>query len=427
MNMRSSKNNVLRILDVLASVILMQWIAIGCTGESGKPQGMEDMPGMQMKGMDHSIHQHSMPKAAASELDTISLPVNLSVLSSQTAIKPVRLDGEYFITASGSIEADERRSYKVSSRIAGRIERLYVKYQYQFVRKGEKIFDLYSPELSRNQEELLFLLTSGSDTTLLVKAEEKLRLLGISEQQLLQLKIKKQLLPSLTFYSPYEGYVLFDNGITASTGTPAMQSPSSMAMSGMNTRISSTQPMSGSEPSSWIREGEYIGRGQTLFRVNDLKNLWGTLSLNNSYQNQIRIGAAVKLISELYPSDTIHTMVNFIEPVYREGRKFLRVRVNLAGGSKDLKVGSLLSGRIAASSRNRLLVPYTSILFLGKRRIVWVKIASKSGASIFQAREVATANEYDRMIEITSGLGDNEEIAPEAGYMIDREGLIKAE
>jgi membrane fusion protein, copper/silver efflux system len=423
MNMRSNKNNIRRILDFLVVAILMQWIAVGCTGENEKPQQqqeMKDMSAMEMKGMDHSMHQHQVPKTSASELDTISLPVSLSVLSSQRAITPTRSSGEYFVAVSGSIEADERRSYIVSSRIAGRIERLYVKYQYQFVRKGEKILDLYSPELNRDQEELLFLLRSGGDTNLFTKAEQKLRLSGISEQQLLQIKTTRQILPSFTFYSPYDGYVLFDGGKTTSIRIQDMQSPSGGAMSGMNTGMSASQPMPGNDLTSRIREGEYVGRGQTLFRTNDLKTFWGVFSLDNSYLNQIKIGAEVRLTSELYPSDTLHTSVNFIEPVYREGKKFLRVRVNLPAERMALKVGSILSGRIAVSPRNRLLVPYSSILFLGRRKIVWVKTASKSGGAIFQAREVATANEYDQMIEITSGLGDS-------GYMIDREGLIKVE
>ena len=377
---------------------------------------------MDMNGTGDTIHNPAMVRHT-SDLDAIVLPVNFSVLSSQTAIKPLRSDQEYFMAVSGIVEADERREKNVSSRVAGRIEKLFVRYNYQFVSKGEKIMEIYSPDLNTTQEELLFLLGSNTDIELLAKAEEKLRLLGITQQQLSQLKTTKQILPVISIYSSYNGYVVLGDGITSTYGTSAKKSvPSSSTMgSGMNT----AQPMANTTTSPRIREGDYIGKGQTLFRVNDLRELWATFSIDNSYLNQVRIGTPIMLTSELHPTDTIRRTISFVEPIYREGEKFLRARVYLHNERMGFPVGTLITGRIPISGVNRLLVPYSSVLFLGKRKIVWVKTGVTSGNSIFQARDVSTGSEYDKMVEITTGLNASEEIAPDAGYMIDREGLIK--
>lgn len=401
----------------------MQWIFAGCTADTNKkPQLATEMPGMDMNGTGDTNHSPGMVRHT-SDLDAIVLPVNFSVLSSQTAIKPLRSDQEYFMAVSGIIEADERRENNVSSRVAGRIEKLFVRYNYQFVTKGEKIMEVYSPDLNTTQEELLFLLGSNTDIELLAKAEEKLRLLGITQQQLSQLKTTKQILSVISIYSSYNGYVVLGDGITSTYGTSAKQSiPSSSGMgSGMNT----AQPMANTTTSPRIREGDYIGKGQTLFRVNDLQELWGTFSIDNSYLNQVRIGTPIMLTSELHPTDTIRRTISFVEPIYREGEKFLRARVYLHNERMGFPVGTFITGRIPISGVNRLLVPYSSVLFLGKRKIVWVKTGVTSGNSIFQARDVSIGSEYDKLVEITSGLSASEEIAPDAGYMIDREGLIK--
>ena len=112
------------------------------------------------------------------------------------------------IEALGNIAYDTRQVGSISSRVAGRIEKLYVRFRYQKINKGQHILDIYSPELMTAQQNLLFLLKNDpANTTFIEAAKEKLLLLGMSNQQLQQVIKSGQ--PSLTIavYSNYSGHI----------------------------------------------------------------------------------------------------------------------------------------------------------------------------------------------------------------------------
>ena len=95
---------------------------------------------------------------------------------------------------------------------------------------------------------------------------------------------------------------------------------------------------------------------------------------------------------------------------------------------KKYKINSLLEAKISLDNSPFLMVPYSSVLFLGKRKIVWVlKGKTEGNNKIFEARDVITGLMHNGMIEIKTGLTLNEEIAVDAGYLLDRESLIKPE
>ena len=70
-----------------------------------------------------------------------------------------------------------------------------------------------------------------------------------------------------------------------------------------------------------IREGNYVNKGDVLFWVNDLEAVWAIIAVNNSHQQELKTGANVLFISELYKNDTISVVINFIEPVYKQNQK----------------------------------------------------------------------------------------------------------
>ena len=182
----------------LAVVVLVN----SCSQNKKDPSAHAQMADMAGMVQENNLKDSSM-------LQSLVLPVNLQVISSQQSVKPTLKAGAGVIEARGYISPDETRNKKVASRIAGRIEKLFVKYNLQYVRKGDKIMEVYSPDLNTYQEELIYLTRNKANQNLIDQAIKKLRLLGISENQINKLVTTGVPFFSLTVYSPQNGYVFF--------------------------------------------------------------------------------------------------------------------------------------------------------------------------------------------------------------------------
>ena len=134
----------------------------------------------------HDIASHDNSDTNINETYWNTLPTNRTVIARQKVVEPISSEMNFSVAGNGYITFDLRRNRKVPVRVAGRIEKLYVKYNYQYVRKGEKILDLYSPELSTYVEEYLYVLQQTSDTLLRNRAKQKLLLLGLTSAQIKQ-------------------------------------------------------------------------------------------------------------------------------------------------------------------------------------------------------------------------------------------------
>ena len=348
----------------------------------------------------------------------ISRPANQVVLSSQKTIKLSQNLSRQTVTASGYITFDERRNNKVAVRTSGRIEKLYIKYNYQFVKKGERIAELYSPELNTYQEEYLFLLKSAEDS-LAVKAKQKLKLLGLSESQIQQVENSHTVTHAITITSPIDGFIRFSIEPVSS----GEMKPSSSKGMGTMGDASSSNAEAEVTSAGQIREGMYVNKGQTLFVVNDCRQVWAILSVNISSQVQLKKGVSVTLYSEVQ-ADSINANIDLVEPVYQDKQRFTQARIYLDNPGRILKINSLIKGKISIQSQV-LTVPLSSVYDLGSRKIVWVKTGMTSGGiGLFEPHEVTIGMTIVNLIEIINGLQGDEEIALDAGYMLDSESIL---
>ncbi len=394
--------------------ILLLLLAIGCKNKTAdhsqhNTDNMKGMEGMNMSTMNHDS------TAIDSFLFSVVNPVNEIVISNQETIKPTIRELGNNISTEGYIAFDERRYNKISMRFGGRIEKLYVKYNYQYVKKGEKIMELYSPELNTIEEEYIHHLKNVSDNDLVQITKKKMLLLGISESEILTIEKTRKPLDLITIYNSYEGYVLFD--ATEAKGN----SNSSFTQNGMNMGIVLAQNKYGTQVSSTqIKEGSYVNEGQTLFIVNDFKEVWAIAAFDSKEESQIKINSSVKVSSEL-TGDTVSANINFIEPVYKAGQKFTQARIYLKNEKQQYKINSLVIIQVSTGEK-KMSVPGSAVLDLGKMKIVWVKTGKKQ----FEARNVITGGETKGLTEIISGITGKDEIAKDAGYLIDSESLIKS-
>ncbi len=367
---------------------------------------------------DHTNHAGHDSTKVNESIRKISRPANQVVLSSQKTIQLSQNLSRQTIKASGYIAFDERRNNKVAVRTSGRIEKLYIKYNYQFVKKGERIAELYSPELNTYQEEYLFLLKSEEDS-LAVKAKQKLKLLGLSEGQIQQIEKSNSVTHAITITSPIDGFIRFS---IEPVSSGEMKPSSSEGMGAMGDASSSNAEVEGTSAGQ-IREGMYVNKGQTLFVVNDVRQVWAILSVNISSQVQLKKGLPVTLYSEAQ-ADSIKANIDLVEPVYQDKQRFVQARIYLDNPGRILKINSFIKGKISIRAL-AFTVPLSSVYDLGSRKIVWVKTGMASdGIGLFEARVVFTGMTSDKMIEIVNGLKGDEEIALDAGYMLDSESIL---
>lgn len=351
-----------------------------------------------------------------------------TMLSSQKIIKLKTASSQGSIELEGLILPDERRNSKVAIRYSGRIERIYVKYPYQYVRKGERLLDIYSAELNTYVKEYIYLLDK-KDESLSNKSKQKLALLGLTEGQIDQ--IENTLIAPFTFtvYAPSDGYLL-PPGEVNGMATMNSEESSAMKMDGMSSpkaKMDMNTPTTGkkSEKELWIREGIYVSKDQTLFQINDLKNVWGIAMGNATLMNMLEKNSPLYIISE-QNRIKIPARIDFLEPAYEEGQKFTRIRLYIENSKNLLQLNSLFRVEVDWNSNDALTLPESAVLDLGRRKIVWIKIGeTTTGTGIFEKREVIAERMSNGDFLITGGLEAGDEVIENAGMLLDSETLVK--
>ncbi|HEY3401773.1 MAG TPA: efflux RND transporter periplasmic adaptor subunit [Ohtaekwangia sp.] len=320
---------------------------------------------------------------------------------------PVSLD------AQGLVTYDTRLIQSIATRTSGRLEKLYLKYDYQPVAKGQKIAEIYSPELISAQRELIFLLKNDPENTAMIEAaKEKLKLSGVNKTQLEELEQTMEVRPTLSLFSNYSGY-LVNNLQTPSSGKN--QTATEPMNAGMDTTLPSGSTNGNSE--SIIREGNYVTAGQTLFTIVNTEAYRVEFDLPAASFAHIKKGD--KLNIDFGNGSVEQTSVDFVQPFFTTNKEFVKVRV-ITKNTEGLHIGHFVHAHIHASHIESLWVPRESVLDLGDAKIVFVK-----NRNVFQAQKVATGNMSEGQIEIKSGLASADEIAQHAHYLVDSESFIK--
>lgn len=347
---------------------------------------------------------------------------NKEVLSNQATVK--MQSGSYGKTEKmqGFIIPAQNRNRSVAARFGGRIEKLYVKFSNQYVKQGESIMDIYSPELRTYQEEHLFLLKSNTGRSLIEKSREKLSLLGFTEDQIIQLEKKGTVASTVTVYSPAKGYVFF----TPQSLQEKTTDKNTSAMNTMNMSAKTNNESSYAASALQIREGMYVNETQTLFRVNDLQEVWALVSVANQYVNHIYKDQSIEIVSESNPSKIIKGKVALIEQTFEEAnQRFARIRIVLPNSNNSLIINSLVTAQFTLSNKNISQVPASAVYKTGLNAYVWVKTdTTRNGTGIFQLRKIIAGPNYNGMTIIKGGLSPLEEIAKDAGFMVDSETFL---
>lgn len=339
------------------------------------------------------------------QLESLLKPTNEFVVSTVPVTTMQEKNVPVEINSLGSITYDTRYTNTISSRVSGRIEKLFVKFRYEHIHKGDAIMNIYSPELNTAQQNLIFLLKNDPTNTNLINAsKEKLSLLGMSGQQLNEIMRTQKIAYTITVYSPYTGHV-HDAG--------NMNNPDNT----IGLRIDASQP---SEQLS-LKEGMYLQKGQPIISVFNTEYAWALLNIYTSDQSLVKTGVAVTIRPETAPDKSFKLTISFIEPFYRNGNKTLTARVFFNNTDLQLPIGSPVKALISTNIKNKEWLPQDAILSLGIEKIVFLK---EDGG--FRAHKITIGNTNENSIQVLSGLSENDEVAANAQYLMDSESFIKA-
>lgn len=352
--------------------------------------------------------------------DTTSLAIDLLAEEPNEVIhadvvttNPQLAQREIRIDAHGIVTYDTRFVYTIPVRTGGRLEKVYAKFEYYPVNKGQRIADIYSPELVVAQREYLYLLEKKDQSLLLEGARRKLEVLGFTGSQIENLERNKNLLYSVSIHSPHSGYILAsDTPAPAINSTPAVSAGMGMGSTPARTPVASDIPSAG----AIFREGQYVQAGQPLVRVVSDQALRIELNLPSPYISLIHKGESVHLD---FGGGHAHTAtIDFVEPFFSEGQEFLKVRVYTTNMA-NMHIGHLVDATVTISSAQRLWVPEESVINLGVNNVVFVR-----DGSVFRPRQISTGIHTDGWIEVTEGISTADTIAAKAGYLVDSESFI---
>lgn len=390
------------------------------------PQIIRDQPGTcPICGMELVLKDANKELVMDSAMTLLAKPVNEQVVASIPAITPT--GGTRIVSSSinGIITYDTRKQTSLSSRISGRIEKLLIKYNYQPVRKGQLIMEIYSPDLAAAQRELIYV--AANSPALLPGARQRLLLLGMAPAHVDQVIKTGNISYRVPVYSNSDGYILDQSavstaGTTSAAPVLASTAPANDGMSGMSGgSTANNATVSLSAPATTpviIREGQYVSAGQSVFTIYQATGLIAAFALPPYLTAHIKKGQ--KLL--FFPAGNKNAMqsaqVGLLEPVFRNGQNFLMARVYI--GKNNFQAGQLLTGIIPVVYTGGWWVPKKAVLRLGTKSIVFRK-----NGNLYTPLEVQSGPEADGYVQINTNI-ENWEIAYNAAYLVDSESFIKA-
>jgi Cu(I)/Ag(I) efflux system membrane fusion protein len=401
--------------------------------------------------MHPQIREHKPGKCRICGMDLIPVAVDASADGAQprqTALSPAaralaeiavapveRRSVAVEIRMVGKVQFDQTRLAYIAPRVAGRIDRLYANFTGVPVKAGDHLADMYSPELVSAQQELLLAVKpsggAAASASLLAATRERLRLWGLTAEQVAEIERAGQVRDHVTFYAPIGGIVVEKEA----------------------------------------REGQYVEAGMRLFTVADLTRVWVQLDAYESDLAWLRYAQEVTFQAEAYAGETFTGTIAFIDPLLDPMTRTVKVRVNVANADGRLKpemfVRAVVRAAVAADGqvlrsdlRGKwispmhpevvkdgpgacdvcgmplvraeeigyaerdgaatalpLVIPASAPLVTGKRAVVYVALPQKDG--LYEGRDVILGPRAGDYYLVREGLQEGEQVVVNGNFKID--------
>lgn len=290
---------------------------------------------------------------------------------------------------NGRLVVNPEQSSYISSRIAGRIEQLYVRETGVVVKKGQPLYQLYSEQLATLQQEYLMAVAQEKqfagdqiEKELVRSAKQKLILYGQSEAQVAQLLKTQKKDPFVVFYAP-EGGVVAELSVTP---------------------------------------GQYVNEGSPILRLEGYGQLWVEADVYPAEAKSIKQGQKVKVVVAGWENQPQDMTISFITPSLQSGTQLTQIRGSIPNPANQWQPG--LQANVFVSSGNAgnaLTLPVDAVIRDGKGMHVWVK----TGKDSFEPKLVKTGHENDSQVEITEGLANGDQVVVTGAYLLYSEYVLK--
>ena len=321
------------------------------------------------------------------ELQLSDQQIQLGNIQTDT-IRNGTIGDQLILTAT--LNFDQTKTSSVSSRVMGRVEKLYYKNLGDFIKKGSPLYELYSEELNNAKQEFLLALNkkkafSGETVIdfdqLIQSAKNKLLLWGMNDAQIEELSANKKTSANTLFYSSAAGYI---------------------------TQLD-------------VREGDYVMEGGTIVKLADLSSLWAEAQVYTSQMADINnsIIATVRLPD--FENKEIKGKIEFINPEINPDTRINLIRVSVPNPGNQLKPGMPAYVLLKSPQRKTLTLPADAVLRDGKGATVWIQTSEKNYKSIM----VEIGLESDDRIEIKSGLREGDIVVITGAYLLQSEYIFK--
>jgi Cu(I)/Ag(I) efflux system membrane fusion protein len=309
----------------------------------------------------------------------------------------------------GRIEYDERKLATINTKVEGWIEKLHVNYTGKYVKKGDPLADIYSPELFSTQQEYLNLLkwktekahrfqrnlefrwgdrygTTGQMITfdidaLIQVAQQRMKFWDITDEQIQEIEESGEPMRTFTLHSPVAGYVV---------QKPALQ-------------------------------GKRFDVGETLFDIADLSTVWVISEVFAHEIPLIKLGQPAKIHLSFFPGKEFSSKIDLIYPTLSGSTRTARVRFTISNPDGLLKPQMFTDVEIKIDLGNKLVIPSDAVIDTGTKQVVYMD----KGEGYFEPREVALGMRTDEMVEVTKGLKAGDKVAAAANFLIDSEAKLK--
>jgi Cu(I)/Ag(I) efflux system membrane fusion protein len=294
------------------------------------------------------------------------------------------------LVLTGTLNFDQLKSASVSSRIPGRVEKLYYKNLGDYVEKGAPLFDLYSEDLNNAKQEFILALERKPSfdkasvidyDQLLQSAKNKLLLWGMNEAQVKELEQNRKAGAITSFYSGYNGYI---------------------------TELS-------------IREGDYVMEGGTIVKLADLSTLWAEAQVYTSQMAALDRNSIATVQLPDFDGKEIKGKIEFVNPEINPDTRINLVRVSIPNAGRQLKPGMPAYIILKSPKRSSLSLPIDAVIRDGRGSTVWIQ----KDKNTFKSVMVQTGLETGDRIEIKSGLKSGDVVVLSGAYLLHSEFVFK--
>ncbi len=342
------------------------------------PNYRRDKPGKSPMGMDLVPVYAEENTEASMVLIEPEVVQNLGVRT----IKAERTQLWRGIDTVGYVDYDESKVSHIHLRTEGWIENLAVKSEGERVKKDERLFDLYSPELVNAQQEFVTALSSGNKS--LIRAS-KLRLaaLGVSDSQINQVEKTRQTRQHISVYAPQDGVV----------------------------------------SSLMVREGMFVKPSVNVMSLGDLSSVWLLAEVFERQAQWVRVGQDAEVKLSYVPGHVWQGKVEYIYPSLDAKTRTLKVRLRFENPDEGLKPNMYANVRIFGGPKDNIVViPLEGLIRTGRDERVIIDL----GDGRFEARNVVSGIESGDYVEIIQGVDEGERVVTSGQFLIDSEASMRA-